>query len=498
MSLVPYVIESTSRGERSYDIFSRLLKERIVFLGEEVTDVSASLIVAQLLFLESEDPNKDIHLYINSPGGSVTAGMAIYDALNYGKQVNEAAKKHKKKKLMAEKQKMAKAQGVSEEEYADNYELRLSRHKRNIVKKTVITVVAIAAAVTAVGFYIEKRSYHNYKVVQSSEQEDVVSTSYIEMDGDILRYSPDGVSLVSDKMSTLWSETYQMQNPVADVNGTRAVIADKDGTTLEIYDKSGKTGSVTTSYSIIKARVSKSGLVAAILDGGDDTWIDFYSTDGSLIAENQTKIDDPGYPLDIAVSEDGVVMMVTYQFVDGSDTTSYVAFYNFGDVGQNEDDRIVSGYKYEGVVVPQIQYLSNNRSIALKDNGFTIYQGSQIPKEVKTIETDKEIVSTFYDDDMVGLVFKNDSKDKQYIMEVYNTADGKLKFKEDFNIPYTTIKLSGGNILMYNSSQMCVMNSRGVQKYLGSVDGTIKDFFKIGMNRYLLVLDSGVDVIKLS
>ena len=412
--------------------------------------------------------------------------------------LKKIVKKHKKKKLMAEKQKMAKAQGISEEEYADNYELRLSRHKRNIVKKTVITVVAIAAAVTAVGFYIEKRSYHNYKVVQSSEQEDVVSTSYIEMDGDILRYSPDGVSLVSDKMSTLWSETYQMQNPVADVNGTRAVIADKDGTTLEIYDKSGKTGSVTTSYSIIKARVSKSGLVAAILDGGDDTWIDFYSTDGSLIAENQTKIDDPGYPLDIAVSEDGVVMMVTYQFVDGSDTTSYVAFYNFGDVGQNEDDRIVSGYKYEGVVVPQIQYLSNNRSIALKDNGFTIYQGSQIPKEVKTIETDKEIVSTFYDDDMVGLVFKNDSKDKQYIMEVYNTADGKLKFKEDFNIPYTTIKLSGGNILMYNSSQMCVMNSRGVQKYLGSVDGTIKDFFKIGMNRYLLVLDSGVDVIKLS
>ena len=412
--------------------------------------------------------------------------------------LKKIVKKHKKKKLMAEKQKMAKAQGVSEEEYADNYELRLSRHKRNIVKKTVITVVAIAAAVTAVGFYIEKRSYHNYKVVQSSEQEDVVSTSYIEMDGDILRYSPDGVSLVSDKMSTLWSETYQMQNPVADVNGTRAVIADKDGTTLEIYDKSGKTGSVTNSYSIIKARVSKSGLVAAILDGGDDTWIDFYSTDGSLIAENQTKIDDPGYPLDIAVSEDGVVMMVTYQFVDGSDTTSYVAFYNFGDVGQNEDDRIVSGYKYEGVVVPQIQYLSNNRSIALKDNGFTIYQGSQIPKEVKTIETDKEIVSTFYDDDMVGLVLKNDSKDKQYIMEVYNTADGKLKFKEDFNIPYTTIKLSGGNILMYNSSQMCVMNSRGVQKYLGSVDGTIKDFFKIGMNRYLLVLDSGVDVIKLS
>lgn len=83
MSLVPYVIEQTSRGERSYDIYSRLLKERIIFLGEEVNDVSASVIVAQLLFLESEDPAKDIHLYINSPGGSVTAGMAIYDTMNY-------------------------------------------------------------------------------------------------------------------------------------------------------------------------------------------------------------------------------------------------------------------------------------------------------------------------------------------------------------------------------------------------------------------------------
>ena len=83
MSLVPYVIEQTSRGERSYDIYSRLLKDRIIFLGEEVNDVSASLVVAELLFLEAEDPGKDIQLYINSPGGSVTAGMAIFDTMQY-------------------------------------------------------------------------------------------------------------------------------------------------------------------------------------------------------------------------------------------------------------------------------------------------------------------------------------------------------------------------------------------------------------------------------
>ena len=83
MSLVPYVVEQTSRGERSYDIFSRLLNDRIVFLGEEVNDTSASLVVAQLLYLEAQDPDKDIQMYINSPGGSVTAGMAIYDTMQY-------------------------------------------------------------------------------------------------------------------------------------------------------------------------------------------------------------------------------------------------------------------------------------------------------------------------------------------------------------------------------------------------------------------------------
>ena len=85
MSLVPYVIEQTSRGERSYDIFSRLLKERIVFLGEEVNETTSSLIVAQMMFLEAEDPDKDIHFYINSPGGSVTDGFAIYDTMHYVK-----------------------------------------------------------------------------------------------------------------------------------------------------------------------------------------------------------------------------------------------------------------------------------------------------------------------------------------------------------------------------------------------------------------------------
>ncbi len=412
--------------------------------------------------------------------------------------IKKIKRNQKRKKILAQKAKIARSQeNAKGAKQQQDYEARLARHKRRNIRRGLIVLGGVLAAAAVVLLFFEKRSYGDYRVLRTSEQEDVISTKYAELDGNILRYSPEGASLVNNSLETLWSETYDMQNPIADICDDAAVIADRDGTSIEIFDRGGRTGSVSTSYSIVKVRVSANGLVAAILDGGDDTWINFYSSDGSLIAENQTRVDDPGYPLDVAVSKDGTIMMVTYQFVDGSDTTSYVAFYNFGDVGQNEDDRIVSGYTYEGVVVPQIQYLGGSRSVALRDDGFTLYSGAQVPKESETVTVEQEIVSTFYDDDLIGLVFKNGSKDAAYTMQVYST-NGSLKFEKNFNIPYTTIKMSGGSILMYNSSQICVMNSRGVEKYRGNIDGTVKDFLKIGWNRYLLVLDTGVNVIKLS
>ena len=407
--------------------------------------------------------------------------------------IKKLQKKQKRKKLMNQKARLAQEQADRSSVYRGK-----NSHRRRISgrgKKT-ITVVAVIAAVCLVFLYVEKRSYHSYKVLNTSEQEDVVSTQCVEMDGDILRYSPDGVSVVDSSMNTVWNETYTMQNPIADVNGSRAVIADSEGTSLYICDKKGVTGTVTTSYSIVKVRVAANGMVAAILDNDENTWINFYNSDGSLVAENLTKIDDPGYPMDVAVSDNGV-MMVTFQYVDGSKTTSYVAFYNYGDVGQNEDDRIVSGYTYENVVIPQVECISESQYIALRDDGFSTYQGNQIPKEVKTINVKQEIVSTFFDDQRIGLVFKNNSKDSEYTMEVYS-MNGQLKFRKNFNVAYSTIKMSDGNIIMYNSSQICVMNSRGVQKYMGSVDGTIRDFFKIGWNKYLMVMDNGVSTIKFS
>lgn len=378
-----------------------------------------------------------------------------------------------------------------------DYEERRTLQKRRRLLRILVVLLILAAVAGGLYYYMVRRQYRGVKILKTSEQEDIISTKYVEMDGKILKYSPEEVSMINADMDTLWNVTYSMQNPVADVRDTRAVIADRDGTSLKIFDKKGLTGSADTSYPIVKARISAKGLVAAILDSGDDTWINFYASDGSLIAENQTRIDDPGYPMDVCISNDGVIMMVTYQFVQGGKTTSYVAFYNFGDVGQNEDDRIVSGYTYEGIVIPQVQYLKGSTSTAIREDGITLYQGRQIPKESITVKADKEIVSTFVDEDTIGLVFKNEGAAKMYRMQVYNTS-GKLKFTTDFDTAYTNIRLSRGYILLYNSSQICVINQKGEVRFLGTVDGSIKDFFRIGFNKYLLVLDNGINVIKLT
>ncbi|MDO5338161.1 MAG: DUF5711 family protein [Eubacteriales bacterium] len=375
---------------------------------------------------------------------------------------------------------------------------RMSVRRRRVIIQLIAGIGAVILVIAAIWLFLDRRTFRDYEVESTSSQEDTVSTNYVEIDGKVFRYSAESASMVNDKQEILWTTTYDMQNPIADICDKTAVVADKGGTSMTVFNTDGVLGNITTSYNIEKVRVAGQGVVAAILDGGDDTWINFYASDGTLIAENQTRVDEPGYPMDIAVSPDGLIIMVTYQFVEGSKTNSYVAFYNFGTVGQSQIDNIVSGYTYEGVVIPQIQYLSSGLAVAFRDDGFTIYEGKQIPKESKSVQVDKEIVSTFYDEKHIGLVFKDEGEDKTYKLEIYGTNGNKM-YERSFNIPYTEIKMTDGYIVMYNSNQVCVVNDRGKEKFNGTIDeGTIRDFFKIGWNRYMLILDNGVSVIKLT
>lgn len=368
-------------------------------------------------------------------------------------------------------------------------------------QKRILQLMVVLGLLAMIGLgvyvYESNKTYSSYKVLNTSDREENISTQYLEVDGNLFTYSGEGASLQDTKGNVFWTFPYEMQSPIVDVCDSTIVVADQGGTTMALFNREGEMGTTQTEKNIVKVCVAKQGVVAVILDDGSDTWINFYDSKGSLIAENQARIDEPGYPLDIAVSEDGQLIMVTYQFIDGAEIASYVAFYNFGTAGQGRIDNIVSGYQYNGVVIPQTVYLDSSTSVAFRDDGFSIYKGGQIPKESVNITVEKEIVSTFYDTKNIGMVFENEGKDQLYTMQVYDTK-GKEKFQTEFNIPYSNIRMSEGVIVMYNDSQVCVMGTDGVQKFKGNIaEGNIADFFKIGRNKYVLALEHTVAVIKL-
>lgn len=374
---------------------------------------------------------------------------------------------------------------------------RQTREQRRQLEMILIGILILIVIIVIAVLVVQRRTYHNYSVISSSKNENVQAYGFEQFQDGILKYGTDSVSLLNQKEETIWSEDIQMSNPIVDVCENMAVIADKDGTSMYILSKEKVVGTVQTSSPILKARVARTGVVAAILQDNDKTWVNFYNKDGSLIAENQTRIDSPGYPVDIAVSPNGKLIMVSYLYVQDAQTTSYVAFYNFGDKGQSEIDNIVSGYTYENVIVPQTLYLKDGSALAFRDNGFSVYQGTDIPKEKKNVEMTSEIVSTFYNDNYAGLVFKDKKNNKKYVMRVYS-LNGKMKFERKFSIEYTQIKISNEMIIMNNDTQVCMIDLNGNKKFDGNFgEGTIQGIFRTESNRYIVISESGIKTIKL-
>jgi len=345
---------------------------------------------------------------------------------------------------------------------------------------------------------VDNREYDSYKVLAETPEEDTAASKYTEFDGNILKYSGNDAILMNGSGKSLWSQKLDIETPDIEVFEGMAVIYARRGTKVVVLNKDGKIGEFNTDKPILKAKVAKQGMVAAILEDGENTWVNYYSATGEQIVAAKTRVDSPGYPVDLAISPDGMVLMVTYFQVEGGTTRSYVAFYNFGNAGQNQMDNMVSSYTYTGILAPQTEYLDDSLAVAFRDNGFVLYEGKQIPKEVNTVEVNEDIISTFYSDKYIGMVFRSDEQDKQYKLALYNKK-GRLKFEQSFDAEYNTIKISNDHILMYNEAKVCIMSDKGVVKYNGSIEeGMILNLFKLDMNRYRLVTSRGVKTIKLT
>lgn len=376
------------------------------------------------------------------------------------------------------------------------YRTRIWLNRRKTIIRRTGIVIGILLAFFVVKTVIDHWHYGSYEVLSSSSKEGS-SSQYLEVDGNLLRYSADGVSMIDGKETTLWTDTYDMTSPAVDVCQGTVAVYDQRGSQISVYNSQGHLGSISAEYPILKVRVAQQGVVAAMLEDGENTWLNVYSASGEKLVTSKTRVDSPGYPVSFDLSEDGMLMAVSYLYVEGGSSTTKLVFYNFGSVGQNQTDNIVKETDYPDQIIPEVAYLDSSTALVFRDDGFSIYTGPQIPDETRTVEIEDEIVSAFWDENNIGVILHSQDTESNYTLRVYGT-NGKIKFEENFDIEYTTAKISGDNILLYNDSELCVYSMKGVERFCESIEeGEIQDIFKVDSNRYIAVLSTGITTFKL-
>lgn len=379
----------------------------------------------------------------------------------------------------------------------EEYKKKTIRKKR----KRYLTIAAITLIVL-IGFLIgrtivNQMTYDSYRVLDVNEQIDSSVLKYKELGDYVLRYSGDGVSLIDRSDDVLWNDSIQMNSPiVVDFNETAAIYETK-GTEIHVYDLEGKLGIIKTDYPILKAGMSSRGGVAVILENEENTLINYYSAGGSLVASCSGNMRDPGYPVDLSLSEDGMFMAVSYLVADGSEISSYLALYNFGDVGKNKEDNLLDGVRFEGTIVPKVEYLDEKTLLVYEENGFCLYKCGTMLEEIKSVTFEKDIISSFSDRELFGFVFLG-SDDQAFEMKAYNTS-GNVQMESSFDLPYDNIKISNEQIILYNTNQFAIIASNGIVRYSGNFEeGNILDIVKKGTNRYSVACNKGIVDIKLN
>lgn len=368
--------------------------------------------------------------------------------------------------------------------------------KKKWVQLSAVALVVLGAlfGVTQV---VKYWTYDTYTVQNAMSEEDTMAASYCKVGDMILKYSLDGAYLLDADGKTIWSGNYTMNAPTVDSCKETVLIYDAQGTNLRVYQEKGEIANISTDMPIIKAKVAKQGVTAAILESGENTWIHYYDTKGKLIASFKTTLDSPGYPLDLALSEDGLLMAVSYLQVTGGIPETEVGFYNWSSIGQNRMDNMVSSDKLEHVIAPQVEYLDADTCLVLRDNGFSVYEGKQIPKIQVTVELNQEIISAFYNESYVGFVVGSDDGEHAFTMKVYNLK-GREVITEDFDFSYDQIVMDENQILMFNRTQMCTYSLEGVKKFEGDIkEGILNNLLPLSSNQYMVVTEDGTCTIKL-
>lgn len=356
--------------------------------------------------------------------------------------------------------------------------------------------IALVAIVWGIRLYILTHTeYTRVQVVETYETKKTSKGNYEVYADGVLEYTRDGIAMLDEEGKEVWNQPCQMKEPIAEISEDTAAVADRGGTSIYVFQKKGLKGEIKTTRPIEKMSVSSQGIVATILQDEGIPKVICYDAIGNVLVEHKTSINETGYPMDIALSRDGKVLMVSYLHV--KDMSTRVAFYYFGKSGNNEKDHQVMKNEYPDTVAPTVAFLDEETSLLVTDHSLVFYEGLEKPKQTKNIEIDKQIEKVCYSEDYVALVLKNVGE-TGYELRLYQT-NGELKMSKKVDKEYKNIKIIDEQIFLTNQDSCAIYSASGICKFKGKLEMNILEIFPAGgINKYIVISANGFKEVQLA
>lgn len=387
--------------------------------------------------------------------------------------------------------------GENDRQALREYGNRKKRYKRR--RRAVIISLFLFFVIGGVSYLysLYNREYNDYKIMETVETSAENAVGYQAYGASIVKYSKDGAVAINKDGSLKWNGSYEMSNPIADSCGEFVVIADKNEKVFYLYDGDGQVISIKTPYDISKIKVASQGVVAVLMNTDGGNYIILYDKYETILAEKQTSENKEGFPLDMDISEDGEKMVLSYLSYTGGTLINRIAFYNYGQVGQNYKNNLVGGKPLEeSSVSPKITFLNNDTVCVFKDNGFSLYSMEEYPDLIYEEDFDRKILSIIHSDKYVGFVLQaQDALSKSIVL--YDLK-GKEVLNQVLKVDYENILLSKDEIVLSDNISCSILKTNGKIKFHKTFETNIEMIYPINhLDSYFLSDGEKIYQIKL-
>lgn len=381
----------------------------------------------------------------------------------------------------------------------DPNEIKSKIHRLRLekVRRKLVPAVLILLAVCGTYLLIKNQTYGQARTDSAYVGNTSDMNNYCQFADGIVRYNRDGVVFLNKNNEEQWIQPAQIQNPVLVEKEESFAVADIGGNNIMVFSEEGVKGEIETPLPIEKIAISGQGIVSVILKNENFPKIISYDAAGNVLVEQQITVSTTGYPVALEMSDDGNTLAVSYLHTEGTNISSKVIYYNFGEEGKKKTDNIVSQEEYQNTVMADIFFMGTDYSVAVGDNSFVIYNGRNVPKKTKEVEMNQEIQSVFHTDTYIGFILLNKEK-SGYELRLYNRRGGEV-ITRDIPGVYSHVKMDGDQVIMWDGSRCCIVSDTGIIKFNGDLKVDALEIFRArGLNRYYVMSVDELRVIYLT